>query len=311
MRKLSADSIGNSLGNWYQRSFLGSVIDGNSIELALNDSRGFRLLSMPEFIDVKLDSPRNSDMWNQTYRNGNGIFYTSSSIKVVGKTNQGSEVVAFAHIPNYLSDPKNFSAAVKFSRESGKYRDGSVPIPEEEFERLLKKDGDGVVVFDYNKLKESRSDNITLETAINHPAVIPFFGSEERAKKYLKAMSEYGNSIGIWHAEHTSDHPTARFLSIVNNPVGGLHLDSQMLTAMGNFIGLPEKSGYLWTDKYLPNPKKIKEASREFVASSLFDQYVGVLGNNPLTQSFVLEKAEQFVAPAAFELFAEKIKSFY
>jgi len=144
-----------------------------------------RVLFMPEIVDAKIND---ESLWRE--------WYSSVSLRATGRTKQGTPVVVYAHVPNFYSNPENNGAGI---------------LPKEEFQRLLSLEGQGVFVVDYKALKNSQSDVIPVERALEHPQVIPFLGGLERAERYLAKHKEIvGNTIGVCHNDDLQEQPVAR-----------------------------------------------------------------------------------------------------
>ena len=156
---------------------------------------------MPQLVDARIAAGEDNPIWND--------WYASGSVMITGTTKGGSEVVVFAHIPNYLNNPENIGHA------KGKgLRNGAGFVPEPEFQRLLGLEGAGVFVVDYDILKNSSSGISSIAAAVNHPMIAPFLGGMERVEPYLRMHRQvYGDNIGVWHADDlASDGPLGRVL---------------------------------------------------------------------------------------------------
>jgi len=154
-----------------------------------------RVLFMPEIADAKIND---DSLWRE--------WYSSVSLRATGRTKQGTPVVVYAHVPNFYSNPEN----IRQAKAQGLINGAGV-LPEDEFQRLLSLEGQGVFVVDYKALKNSQSDVIPVERALNHPQVIPFLGGQKRAEIYLAKHKEVvGNKIGVWHNDDLQEQPVAR-----------------------------------------------------------------------------------------------------
>ena len=158
----------------------------DSLEVCSNE--GYQALFMPELAKARIGS---QELWKN--------WFLTPSLRVTGKTKQGTKVIVYAHQPNYFSDPVNIRNIV----ESEKLVNGAGPIPQEEFNRLEALNGNGrVFVIPYETLKQSSLGVISADDALDHPQTIPFLGGEEIAKAYLVRHKEvYGDNIGIWHCD--------------------------------------------------------------------------------------------------------------
>ena len=154
-----------------------------------------RVLFMPEIADAKIND---DSLWRE--------WYSSVSLRATGRTKQGTPVVVYAHVPNFYSNPEN----IRQAKAQGLINGAGV-LPEDEFQRLLSLEGQGVFVVDYKALKNSQSDVIPVERALEHPQVIPFLGGLERAERYLAKHKEIvGNTIGVCHNDDLQEQPVAR-----------------------------------------------------------------------------------------------------
>jgi hypothetical protein len=141
-----------------------------------------------------------------------GLWYSTPSIRATGKTKQGNAVVVYAHIPNYFSNPANIMEAIK----PGLFKEAGM-IPEKEFWKLVDaEDGKKVFVDDYKKVKNSPSRGISLDSALEHPQIIPFLGGREIAEKYLAKYKEIykTDKIGVRCSDSLIDSPVGRLLSL-------------------------------------------------------------------------------------------------
>ena len=188
-----------------------------------------KLMFMPDLIDLKINSDRDSEIWKN--------WYPTPSLEVTGKTRQGNAVVVYAHIPNYFSDPENIGKVVM---EERLYRGGGI-IPEGELYRLLKKEDENkVFVRDLEKFKNSRSGIVSIDSALEHPQTIPFLGGEKRAERYLQKHKQvYGDDVGIgisYNKDLKSD-PLGRCLFIGEVPHHGLDGDFSLQQLWSLFRG--------------------------------------------------------------------------
>ena len=188
----------------------GKEFYADSIEHALENMQkeGYNPLFMPELAEVKFQ-PANKDMLHQ--------WHTSSSTIATSRI-KGEPISVIAHVDNYFNKPKNVARAIK----TGLIKGAGI-MPENEFQKLVDldeiKDGKGnrlVYAFKgkaYEKLRDSSNGVINIEDALEHPIVMPFIGSEERAKSFLAKYKEaFGNKIGIWHSDDLTDKPLGRLL---------------------------------------------------------------------------------------------------
>ena len=187
-----------------------------------------RALFMPEFADVRINSPKGSRIWQN--------WYSAPSARVTGKTKQGSPVVVYAHVPNYFSNPENIRKAIY----SKNLVNGAGIMPDKEFQKLLNlEDGLNVSVVEHDKLKNSVSGVISVDDALEHPQTIPFLGGQKRAEAYLRKHREvFGNKIGIGHTDDLSDKGSLGRLLFAGDgncdDLGGGSLDYG-----GRFVGVP------------------------------------------------------------------------
>lgn len=130
---------------------------------------GYRALFMHELADARIQAPSYSPLWKE--------WYTAPSIRATGKTNQGSKVVVYAHIPNHYSDPTNIEREIV----KGRLVNRAGILPRKEFRRIIDLDesidqlGNRLVfVIDYDRLRKSTSGVIPVEQALDHPQTVPF-----------------------------------------------------------------------------------------------------------------------------------------
>ena len=195
-------------------------------------NENFEAVFLPSIIDAKIEASNDSKIWH------NGTNYSAPSIKVTGKTKQGSRVVIYAHVPNYFSDPNN----IKKAKEQPLYDDnlgrGVGIVPRDEFQRLLSlKDDENVFVVDYDSL-HTTSETVSLEDALKHPQTIPFLGGEERAIKYLERHREIyeDRPLRIAYKGDLSYEPMGHLLFVGHNYHG--ILGEHPLYATGRFLGV-------------------------------------------------------------------------
>jgi len=132
----------------------------------------------------------------------------SGSIRATGKTPRGSPIVLYAHVPHYFNNAKNL--------ENAKLVDGAGILPESEFHRLLKLEGKGVFVVEYEKLNKSVCGDLEHHAAMSHPQTVPFLGKQ--ASKFLEKSRN--TTIQSFHSADLGKYPVARFLMV--NPREGI-----------------------------------------------------------------------------------------
>jgi hypothetical protein len=216
---------------------------------------GYNPKFMPELADARINGKAE---W--------GRFYSAPSIRATGKTEQGSKVVVYAHIPNYFSNPENIRKAVEMGLING-----AGIMPSDEFQKLLDvEDGKKVFVVDYDKLKNSKSGIIPLSDAMEHPQTIPFLGGQERAEKYLAKHKEAYNTnqIGIWHNDDLKENPVGRLLFLGN--LGDNGLVGNCLSYFGCFLGVRSGKVAEGDAKKIkaPSLNEILKYSRNFIAKN-------------------------------------------
>jgi len=207
---------------------------------------------MPEIIDTRIESPADSPIW-QTW-------ITAPSIRATGKTKQGNAVVVYAHIPNHFSKADNITKAINQGLVNGAGR-----LPQNEFQRILDlEDNERVFVIDYETLKRSTSDVISLSKALKHPQMIPFISGKEKAEKHLDEHKKiYGERIGVWHSDDLSDEPLARVLHVGfydGGLGGGGYLDGDV-----HFLGV-SFAGEACVRKIFLTERKLTDMINEYVA---------------------------------------------
>jgi len=189
---------------------------------------------MPAIFDARIAYPNNAAIWSK--------WFSAPSIRATGKTSQGNSVVVYAHIPNYLSNPKNIREAI------GKgLRNMAGIMPQAEFQRLVDLDGStdnlenrSVWVVDYDTLRKSKSGGISVYDALEHPQTIPFIGGKDRAERYLLRHKKVnGKNIGNWHSNDLQEDGSAvgrlLFIGLDGDCVG--LLGNCSLNGYGRFVG--------------------------------------------------------------------------
>ena len=216
---------------------------------------GYKAMFMPELADARIKAGKDSELWQK--------WYSTPSLRATGKTKQGNAVVVYAHVPNHFSNPENIEKAVKEGLVSG-----AGIMPQKEFQKLVDaEDSKKVFVVDYDKLKNSKCDVISVDFALEHPQTIPFLGGEKRAEKYLEKHKQvYRNKIGIWHSDDLKDNPVGRVLFVgCIYDYDGLY-GSYDLGGCGGFCGVQSNSPKA-TQKNIkaPNLNQILKVSKDYV----------------------------------------------
>ena len=208
-----------------------------------------RVIFMPELIDARISAAKGSNLLNN--------WLTAPSIRATGRTKQGNPVVVYAHVDNYLSNPENIKNAKRIN--------GAGIVPRDEFQRLLGlEDNEKVFVVDYDKLKNSSSEVISVEKALEHPQTVPFIGGEERAQNYLKKFRQvYGDNIGIWHCDDLRDEPLGRLLFIGGYDDG--LFGSSDLNLDARFVGVRDSAEGTAQKISAPTIEQILQISKECV----------------------------------------------
>jgi hypothetical protein len=223
-----------------------AVFYNEKIAAALEDCQngGYRALFIPELVDARPESLKESEIWM--------LPYSSQILRAAGTTRQGNNVVIYAHVENYFSKPENIGRNLHI------YVNGPQPIPTEEFERLLgMEDGARVYVIDDSAPTEIRRGIPSIEEALKNVHTIPFFGGRERAEAYLHRLTrDYVGSIEQWYFDsdlkklrrpikdwadclefHNNVWGQLLFLgSSPINSLGGLSFQDNV----GRFIGVPK-----------------------------------------------------------------------
>jgi len=203
--------------------------------LKLCEEAGCMPLYMPALVDIRIESIGDERIWRE--------WFSTPSIRVTGRTKstnlskkEGTALVVYAHVPNYLSDSKNLRRVI----ENDMVYDVGI-IPHSEFTKLVDlEDGKNVFVVDQDALMNSAKGMVTLKEALKQPQTKAFFGGEERANRYLERYAEvYGNKIGVWHTGDSADQPMARLLFLGNDYYFS-PIDSSCLGDSGRFIGIPK-----------------------------------------------------------------------
>ena len=162
--------------------------------------------------------------------------YCTPSVSVSGTTKQNTKVVVYAHVPNYFSDPKNIVKAIKEG-----LRNGAGKYPQKEFEKLLDmEDNQNVFVVDYDKLKNTSSEDIETRKALYYPQIIAFIGGREKAEIYLTQHEKVaGKKIGVCHNFKSEKIPSCSILYVHDISIYGILRSDQYLNIDGSFVGVP------------------------------------------------------------------------
>jgi hypothetical protein len=213
---------------------------------------GKRALYVPELVDARIASPKESIIWKRCW--------TSPSIKATGRTRQGNAVVVYAHVPNYFSDPKN----IKNSLDS--LRNGAGPMPQSEFQRLLDlEDNEYVFVVDHSVLRCSESGVVSVKDALKYPQVVPFLGGKERAGTYLeKGEPVFGKNMGVWHSDDLDESTPLGRLLFLGEDSDGL-IGSANLYVFGRFLGVQKSAGGGASKIILPSLEQVLKVANDYV----------------------------------------------
>ena len=208
------------------------TLEMNGVEKALRGcyKAKYEPVYMPQLVDARINSPKDSLIWN---------WYTAPSVRVTGKTKQGTPVVVYAHVPNYFSKPANIAKAVNEGLQNGAGKMSS-----KDFYKLIGlEDKRNVFVVDYTTLRNAPSGVIDVAQALEHPQVVPFLGGQTRAEQYLaKHQQVYDTSkIGVWHCDDLLvDQPLGRVLFLGVSHLYYLNANSN-LYGNGRFLGVRKK----------------------------------------------------------------------
>jgi len=241
--KIDLDKIGirNIPDIQGRKEFYRSLYNGGIIA-ALNEckSHGCEPQCSFDIADDRMHLNTNSILWKGTW--------DSTSLKLFGKYMEKNCFIYVHRIPTSLSDPDNLVDALL------NIRCGAVKFPDYEFISLLNKDGEFskgpqgieklVLVVDVDEVnkwpdgaygidkptpwhKKEYGGEISGSEMIasNHPALIGFFGCEERVFKYLEKQKrvlkkEKTPWINIYNQEDSdiiNEQPYARFLVLGEN----------------------------------------------------------------------------------------------
>ena len=119
----------------------------------------YKVAFMSDIIDAKIEDRLG---WGKPFSLPSIV--STPSVRATGKTKQGNAVVVYGHVPNYFSISGNIKSSLR------NLINGAGIMPQEEFQRLLDAEDDkNVFVIDYEKLKKSESDIISLDSALEHP----------------------------------------------------------------------------------------------------------------------------------------------
>jgi len=168
----------------------------------LND--GFEPLFIPEIVDERINSDRDSLIWHRPFY---GV-----SIKVSGKSKGGNRVTAYCHKPHFFCSPENIGWKIQRGIVNG-----AGIMPKDEFYRILDmEDNEKVFVMDYDLSEQHHPPTeISIEKALKDPQTIPFLGGRGRAEEYLETYARiYKNRVRIIYEKDFSIQylALARFL---------------------------------------------------------------------------------------------------
>ncbi len=192
----------------------------------------YRPLFAHELVDAALNASPQSLLWQQ--------WYTTASIAAIGDTVHDNKVVAYAHLPNYLTEPETLDQA------SSKMKNGAGKIPEEKFQKMVDLEGvtdqfgnQLVWVKDYHEIISNGHGPMPVEEAIEHPQTVPVLGGRERAEAYLETYRERcGEEIEVLHDDKPYDDARARLLIV--GPGLGVNADID-LRAGARFLAVRDK----------------------------------------------------------------------
>ncbi|MDO8556341.1 MAG: hypothetical protein Q7R96_04180 [Nanoarchaeota archaeon] len=223
----------------------GRFFEDSSLPDALESagSDGFHAVFMPGFLEERVAQPHDHAAWRQ--------WVVTPSVKITGRSKGGSPVVVVAHVPSYLSNPKNIRKAYQQGQQG--LVNYAARVPQHSFEQLLDKEGKTdaagnilVWVIDHEKLKTSTSCVIPVAAASDHPLVVPFMGSESLVQRYLPQHEKAYKTkqIGVWHCDDLdASGPLGRLLVAGGNGGNGSLSTSSYLDGGGRFVGVrPLKS---------------------------------------------------------------------
>lgn len=165
-------------------------------------------LFFPEYIDARLKEAKevkdkNAPHWHEKRR-------VTMSMCVRGMSKQGNPIIAFVHEPHYLMVPENLvlvpdSMVVP---DKGSYTTAS--LPDEEWEKTLKREGNGkIFVADYKEYEKIIRKSLdeyeedirrlgTREEVENNPVIYGLFGGDkERCRKYLR-LKRPNKDLHLW-----------------------------------------------------------------------------------------------------------------
>lgn len=152
---------------------------------------GYEALFMPELVEQRIKAEIDSPLWQN--------WYTTRSTIETGKTSASSKIVLISHIPGYLSEAENIQTAINAG-----LRVGAGFVPEDNFQQRVKRAEQGeprLFIIPYEKVRASPSRVISVDSALEHPLVLPFLGvSKARAGKYFEKHKQiYSPNVGVWH----------------------------------------------------------------------------------------------------------------
>ncbi len=159
---------------------------------------GYEAAFLSELVGLRIEvDTEDSPFWRLLWQKAHA---TRSTIET-GKTSAGSKIVLVSHLPSYLSEVENIRTAINAG-----LRNGAVFVPEDNFQQRVKLAEQGekrAYIIPYEKLKASRSGAFPVDSALEHPLILPFLGvNETQAKQYLENHKQFcGSSIGVWYCD--------------------------------------------------------------------------------------------------------------
>ena len=170
------------------------------------DGVGYDVVFMPGLVDSRIGAPKEARVWQE--------WFSAPSVRLTGRTKQGSRVVVHGHVPNYLSKSENVTTVI-----GAGLRNGAGLVPQGELDRLVAlEDGESVFVTDYAAWQKAPQSGtlIGVDDAVGHPETIPFLGGRSRAERYLPRHQEvFGNRVRVYHADDLDEQgPRGRVLAL-------------------------------------------------------------------------------------------------
>ncbi|MBI5398870.1 hypothetical protein HZB03_05390 [Candidatus Woesearchaeota archaeon] len=280
------------------------------VEAQYYAQNGGHVASMPELLRGRVISPADNELWTK--------YFTALSEENVGRTPAGSAVLVTVHGGGVLSTPERIAkeykeqsmlpCVAKFTAQEfkdvveGKLPDGT-QLPVYSFSDLKKGVKDlplrCAVVMDFETAQKTYPGYQLIDKLYDNPLVIVRAGGVEQAKAFLdKAKRVYDSKkLGNWHRFGDVDIEQSQGRLLFLGHVEDIGLDGYShLYYGGRFFGVaPEVLAQV----------SVRKVPRGNVESARASARTGP------TIDELLADAKDFVAPAAWAAFEEKVRARY